>query len=244
MLPLFGVATVIAGFALRMNPLLVVAIAAVVTGLCAGMSPVQVISAFGKAFNEDRYVSLIWLILPLIGLLERYGLQARARTWVGRLRAQSVGGLLLGYLGVRQITSALGLTSLGGPAPMVRPLLAPLAESAAEAKFGPLPARVRNLVRAHAQATDTVGLFFGEDIFIAIGSILLIRGFLGSSGVNVDALSLSLWAIPTAIAAFLIHGVRLLRLDARLRRETDRAASEAVSPETSETATSPGAPAP
>jgi hypothetical protein len=35
-------------------------------------------------------------------------------------------------------------------------------------------------VRAHGAATDNVGLFFGEDIFIAIGSILLIVGFLAS----------------------------------------------------------------
>ena len=31
-------------------------------------------------------------------------------------------------------------------------------------------------------------------------------------------LELSLWAVPTAIAAFAIHGSRLLRLDRRLRR--------------------------
>ena len=38
------------------------------------------IEALGKAFNDNRYISVTWIILPVIGLLERYGLQQRART--------------------------------------------------------------------------------------------------------------------------------------------------------------------
>ena len=43
------------------------------------MSPVEVISAFGKAFNDNRIIAIVWIVLPVIGLLERYGLQQRAR---------------------------------------------------------------------------------------------------------------------------------------------------------------------
>ena len=41
-------------------------------------------------------------------------------------------------------------------------------------------------VKAMAAATDNVGLFFGEDIFFAIGSILLIQRFLSSYGIVLD----------------------------------------------------------
>jgi uncharacterized membrane protein len=68
-------------------------------------------------------------------------------------------------------------------------------------------------------ATDNVGLFFGEDIFLAIGSVLLIVGFLDQSGITVEPLTLSVWAIPTAIAAFVIHGARLLLFDRSLANE-------------------------
>ncbi len=61
-------------------------------------------------------------------------------------------------------------------------------------------------------------VFFGEDIFIAMSSILLIRGVLEHSGVMVEPLHLSVWAIPTAVAALAIHGARLLLLDRRLAR--------------------------
>ena len=29
---------------------------------------VAIVSAFGKAFNDNRYISVVWLVLPLIGV--------------------------------------------------------------------------------------------------------------------------------------------------------------------------------
>ena len=219
MLVLIGIAVVILGFVLRFNPLLVVVVAAIVTGLAAGMTPVHVIAAFGKAFNDARYVSVVWLVLPVIGLLERSGLQERARELIGRVHAATTGRLLLIYFAIRQLAIALGISALGGHAAMVRPLIAPMAEAAAETHNGALPDRSRWLIRANASAADNISAFFGEDIFVAVGSILLIKGFLASSGVDVPPLKLSLWAIPTAVIALLVHGTRLLLLDRRLKRE-------------------------
>lgn len=218
MLTLLGVATVVVGFAVRMNPLLVVTIAAFVTGLAAGLTPVQVLEAFGKAFNENRFVSAAYLVLPVIGVVERAGLQERARTLIGQFKGVSVGPFLIGYLAFRQITSALGLTSIAGHAQSIRPMVAPMAEGAVEARTGPLSDETRQDTRAMASATDNIGLFFGEDIFIAIGSILLMVGFLAASGITIDPIHLSMWAIPTAIVAFLLHGGRLLLFDRRLRQ--------------------------
>lgn len=44
------------------------------------------------------------------------------------------------------------------------------------------------------------------------------KGVLQGYGITVEPLQLSVWAIPTAIAALLIHGTRLLLLDARAKR--------------------------
>jgi uncharacterized membrane protein len=220
MWPLLGIVVVIAGFALRLNGLLVVAAAAIVTGLAGGLDLVAVISAFGKAFNDNRYVSLSWVVLPAIGALERAGLQERARDLIVSVRVVTVFRLLCLYLLVRQVGAALGLLSLGGQASTVRPLIAPMAEAAAEAKLGPLPTEIREKIRAHAAAADNVGPFFGEDIFVAIGSVLLMRGFLQQNGITVDPLQLSVWAIPTAVAAFIIHATRLYLFEKNLGRAT------------------------
>lgn len=219
MLTLIGILIVVVGFALRLNPLLVVTVAGLATGLASGLGPLAVVTAFGKAFIESRYVAIVWLVLPVIGLLERAGLKERARTVIAGIPAATTGRVLMIYFAVRQITAALGLTSLGGHAQMVRPLVAPMAEGASENQFGALPDATRRRIRAHAAGVDNIAVFFGEDIFIAVGSILLIKGFLEQNGIHVEPTQLALWAIPTAVAALVIHFVRLALLDRALRAE-------------------------
>lgn len=216
MMNLLGIAVVAAGLAARFNPVLVVTAAAVVTGLAGGLDLIAIISAIGRNFNDARYISVAFLVIPVVGLSERAGLQAQARRLIGRLRAVTVGRMLLVYLAVRQVSAALGLLSLGGQANMVRPLLAPMAEAEEEASRGPMDEGRRSLIRAHAAAVDNIGAFFGEDIFIALGSVLLITAILRQNHLAADPLRVALWAIPTAIVAFLVHGFRLLRLDAAL----------------------------
>ncbi len=204
---LSGILVMVAGFALRVNPLLVVLLAAAASGLAAGLDPLALIAAFGKAFNDTRYVSAIWLVLPVIGLLERHGLQERARALIAEMKGATLPRLLTGYLLLRQVISALGLTTIAGQAQTVRPLLAPMALAAAD----PADDAEADRVKAMAAATDNVGLFFGEDIFLAIGSILLMKGYLEQQGIELTPFELSVWAIPTAFAAFAIHALRLRR---------------------------------
>ncbi|WP_298668623.1 DUF969 domain-containing protein [uncultured Sphingomonas sp.] len=218
MLVLSGIAIIVIGFALGINPMLVVTLAAFASALAAGHGPIEVIGMIGKAFVDGRFLAVAWLALPTIGLLERAGLRDHARGLVRRLRGATTGRVLIGYLGLRQLTAALGLTSLGGHVQMVRPIVAPMAEGAAERDEDvPLDEDTRELIRANAAAVDNIGLFFGEDVFIAIGSILLIRAVLEQNGIIVAPLHVAIWAIPTAISAFVIHGLRLLLLDRRLK---------------------------
>jgi uncharacterized membrane protein len=216
--PLLGIVLVVVGFALRFNPLLVVAVAAIATGLLGGMPFLKVLAALGHGYNENRTVTLIYIVLPVIGLLERYGLQQQARVLISRMRGATAGRILILYLGFRQIFAALGLTSVAGQAQTVRPLLAPMALAAAEKEHGALDEETSEHLKAMSAATDNVGLFFGEDIFIAISSILLIQGALKAYGIQLTPFELSVWAIPSAICAFLIQATRLILLDRRLRK--------------------------
>src|SRR5688572_33197894 len=213
--PLLGIALVVLGFALKLNPMLVVTAAAIVTGLLGGMDLHEVISTFGKAFNDNRIIAIVWIVLPVIGLLERYGLQQRAATVIRGFYKATTGKLLLLYLIYRQITAAIGLHSTAGHPQTVRPLVAPMALAAAEKQHGALDEETSENVKAYSAATDNVGLFFGEDIFFAIGSIVLIQQTLAADGYVLAPLELALWAIPSAIAAFLIHGARLWWWDRR-----------------------------
>jgi uncharacterized membrane protein len=218
-LPLLGLVVLVLGFALRFNPMMVVPVAAVITGLLAGLDLVEVVEKLGKAFNDSRIIIIPYVVLPVIGILERFGLQQRARAVIGRFKAATVGRLLILYLLYRQIISAIGLHSTAGHPQTVRPLVAPMAVAAAEQQTD-VDEETEEKVKAYAAATDNVGLFFGEDIFFAIGSIILIQQVLAGYGIEVRPHVLAFWAIPTAIAAFLIHSSRLLLLDRRLAPRT------------------------
>jgi uncharacterized membrane protein len=215
-LPLIGILIIVLGFALRFNPMVVVPVAAIATGLLAGLDLVAVISKLGKAFNDSRIIAVPWIVLPVIGLLERYGLQQRARSVIGGFRAATVGRLLILYLLYRQAISAIGLHSTAGHPQTVRPLVAPMALAAAENRHGKLDEATEDKVKAYAAATDNVGLFFGEDIFFAIGSIVLIQQTLEAYDILLSPLELAVWAIPTAIAAFIVHSTRLMLFDRSL----------------------------
>lgn len=223
MLTLIGILIVIIGFAMRFNPLLVVVIAGIATGF-AGQVPLEkILTIFGEAFIKNRYLSLFILTLPVIGLLERNGLKEQAQALIGKIKAATTGRILILYLFIREIAAAIGLTALGGHAQMVRPLIAPMAEAAAENKYGILPEETRNKIKAFSASADNVGVFFGEDVFIAFGAVLLMKGFYEQYGIFIEPLTIAVWGIPTAIAAFIIHATRLFMLDRQIKCEVELA---------------------
>ena len=223
--PLLGIAVVVAGFALRVNPALVVVIAAIVSGLLSGLSVPSLLALLGARFIDSRNLLVLVLTLPTIGLLERAGLREHAASWIARMRRFTFARLLIGYLAVRQLLSMFGLTGIAGHPQTVRPLLAPMAEAAAEKIDPDVDLAERERIRAFAAATDNIGLFFGEDIFIAFGAVLLIQGFYAQSGIALDPRHIALWALPTAIAAFVIQSLRAIKLQRRVRQKLKSASA-------------------
>ena len=131
MIVLAGIAVIALGFLLRLNPLAVVGGIGADHGARCRVGPGRDSRAVRARFHDTRYVTAVYMLLPAIGLLERYGLQARAQAIIAGFARITAGRLLLAYLAFRQVTAAIGLISLAGPAQTVRPLLAPMAEEAA-----------------------------------------------------------------------------------------------------------------
>jgi uncharacterized membrane protein len=221
--PLCSIALVALGFAMRWNTVGVVVAAGLLGGVLAGMSPDAILALLGESFAGNRALLLFVLVLPAIGLLERAGLREHARASIARLRGLTLARLLIGYLALRQISSMLGLTHVAGHAQTVRPLLAPMSEAAAGATTREEVQRVRAL----AAATDNVGLFFGEDVFVAIGAVLLVQAFFAEHDLPLDPLDIARWAAPTALAAFVVHGAWIVVVQRRIaRRRAARAAAD------------------
>ncbi len=218
-LKLIGVAIVAAGFALRLHPLLVILVAALATGFAAGIGPLALLALIGTLFVDNLFTTLpIVLLMPLIGLLEAHGLQERAAALIRSASRATAGRILLAYQALREVTSMFGL-AIGGHAQMIRPLVAPMAEAAAAARRGPLPTLLRQQVRAHAAAAENWGNFFADDIVVAIGPVLLMKGVFESAGITVSIAALGGWGLPSALFALLLGAWRFRRLDRSIERQ-------------------------
>lgn len=229
MIKLLGILIVVLGFALRLNALLTVLAAGIVTGLLAGYSVNGVVALLGQFFVDNRFMTLpVILMLPVVGLLERHGLQERAAIAIRRAGAATAGRVLCLYQVLREATSMLGL-NVGGHASMVRPLIAPMAEGAAAARHGALHAGQVMSIRAHAAAAENLGNFFADDILVAVGPVLLMKGVFDLAGVPVDILSLAWWAAPTALWVLLVGIWRNHLLDRRIAAAA-RPLTEAADP--------------
>jgi len=217
--PLLGIAIVIVGFVARFNPVAVVVLAGLVSGLLAGKPIGELLALVGESFVSNRALLMFAFTLPAIGLLERAGLREHACAWIERFRNLTLSRLLIIYLAARQLLSMVGLIDIAGHAQTVRPLLAPMAKFAAERAMGPMRREDTQHIDALAAATDNVGRFFGEDVFLAFGAVLLIQGFYAQNGIVLEPMQIALWALPTAIAAFVIHAIRIVLFQRRMARD-------------------------
>ena len=216
MLKLLGILIVAVGFALRLNTLMSVLAAGIITGLIAGFSLNEIMEMLGTFFIDNRFMTLpVVLMMPVIGLLEKYGLQERAAILIRGAGAATSGRVLMLYQSIREGTSMLGL-SIGNHASMVRPLIAPMAEGAAVARHGDLTEEQTMLVRAHSAASENIGNFFADDILVAVGPVLLMKGFFDVAGVPVELLHLAWWGLPTALWVLLVGWWRNRVLDRKL----------------------------
>lgn len=222
MLKLTGILIVAAGFALRLNTLLSVLAAGIVTGLLAGYSLNEIMAMLGGFFIDNRFMTLpVILMMPVVGLLEKYGLQERAAILIKNAGAATAGRVFMLYQAIREFTSMLGL-QIGNHASMVRPLVSPMAEGAAAARLGDLDESETMTIRAHAAASENIGNFFADDILVAVGPVLLMKGFFDTAGVEVELLHLAWWGLPTALWVLAVGWWRNHVLDRRLAARQDR----------------------
>jgi len=204
--PLVGIVIITVGFALRLNTLLVILISGIVTGLIADLNILEILAVLGASFTKNRYMSLFILILPMIGILEHYGLRERAEQLISSMKNASVSKVTISYLLLRKVTIAIGL-NLGGHPTMVRPLVAPMAEAAAISKIPDLTTSQSSRVRALSAMSENFANFFSQLIFIGSGGLFLIKGVLEEHGYPLEIENLYLWAIPTMIASIAVYAL-------------------------------------
>ncbi|MFR9239256.1 DUF969 domain-containing protein [Clostridium baratii] len=215
---LIGILIVILGFVFKIETLFTVLVAGLATGLVAGMDLNEILTVLGQSFVSNRAVSLFILTLPVIGILERYGLRQRAIFLVKKLGKLTTGGVLSAYTLIRQITGALSIRISGHPQ-FVRPLVNPMAQAAATNKYGKIDEEDEEKIKALSAASENYGNFFGQNLFAGSSGVLLISSTLTEFGYNVTALDVAKASIVMAVIAFLISVLQNYLYDKKMAKK-------------------------
>jgi uncharacterized membrane protein len=244
LLKLSGIAVILVGLALRLRTTLVVVAAALVTGLAAGLPLLSsegvftgvplitiegkagIINMLGKAFVENRFVTLFIMTLPIIGLAERYGLQEQAGLVIRRFKVATVGRLAILYQLFRVLHGTLGIRLNGHPS-FVRPLVYPMSIGAAEAQLGvvsksDIPSETVERIKAATAASENFGNFYGQNLSPVQAGILLVYGAMQGLGYTVSLLRLVLFSVPIVIASVILGGLQFWWLDRTLVKKVKR----------------------
>lgn len=220
---LLGIAVIVIGFALKLRTTFVVVAAALVTGLLAGLPLFTsagregIVEMLGRAFTENRLLTLFIITLPAIGLAERYGLQEQSGRLIGKVRAATVGRLQIVYQLFRVLHGLLGIRLNGHPV-FVRPLIFPMAIGAAQA---PLTEDTVEEIKAASSASENYGNFYGQNLSPVQPGILLVFGVMAGLGYPVSVWRLVLFAIPIATISVILGVIQFLWLDRRFRKKAE-----------------------
>ena len=243
---LTGIAIVVVGLAFRLRTTLVVVTAALVTGLVAGLplftnqglfqnlplvtrpgAQEGIINMLGRAFAENRLMTLFIITLPAIGLAERYGLQEQSAVLIRRVAAATVGRLQIVYQLFRVLTGMLGIRLNGHPS-FVRPLIFPMSVGAAEATFGAasaeeIPEDIVEDIKGANAASENYGNFYGQNLSPVQAGILLVFGVMSGLGYTMSVWTLVIYAIPITSISVILGALQFWLLDRRYRRRAARA---------------------
>ncbi|WP_307720506.1 DUF969 domain-containing protein [Clostridium tagluense] len=215
---LIGILIIVIGFMWKKDTIAVVVVAGITTGLVSGIPFNKVVEILGRAFVENRYMSVFIISLPVIGLLERYGLRERAAYLIGKIKSVTVGKLTSLYLVIRTVAAMFGIR-LGGHVQFIRPLILPMAEGAAEARYKVIDKEDSQTIKGLEAAVENYGNFFGQNFFVASGGVLLIVGVLKELKYTVEAIDIAKASLPIAIIIMLIGSIQFFYYDKKFDKK-------------------------
>lgn len=221
MIKLIGILVVILGFVFKVETLFTVLVAGIATGLVAGMDIMDILNTLGQSFVDNRAVSLFIMTLPVIGILERYGLKQRAVYLIQKLGKLTTGGVFSIYMIIRQIAGALSIRISGHPQ-FVRPLVEPMAQAAAKSKYKNVDVKDEEAIKALSAASENYGNFYGQNLFSGSSGVLLIASTLTGFGYAVSELDIAKASIIMAVIAFLISALQNCLFDKKLNRKYNK----------------------
>lgn len=215
-LVLLGILIVIVGFALKLDAILIIFIAAIVTALVGGIGVDGFLTTLGSSFVSNRSMAIFIIILLVVGTLERNGLKDAAAALIGKAK-NATPGVIIALYGVMRLVFAAFNVSFGGVAGFVRPIIMPMCTGAIEASGREINDDYVEELKGMASGMENVAWFFGQVLFVGTSGALLVQSTMKPLGYDVDLLQMALIEIPVAVIAVGVAAAYYIVKDRRLR---------------------------
>nr|HHV42540.1 DUF969 domain-containing protein [Clostridiaceae bacterium] len=215
LIKLLGVLVVIIGFALKLDSILIIIVAAIVTTVVGGLGIDGLLETLGTSFVANRAMAIFILIMLVTGTLERNGLKEAATNLIKKVKRASAGAVIGAYGIMRGVFAAFNV-SFGGVAGFVRPIIMPMAIGAIEASGNEPNEDHVETVKGMASGMENISWFYCQVLFVGGGGALLVQSTLAPLGYDVDLIDLAIVEIPVAVFAILLGCVYYLIKDKSL----------------------------
>lgn len=218
LLKLLGILIVVIGFVLKLDSILIIMIAAIVTALVAGMDSVTFLETLGSSFVANRSMCVFVMVMVVTGTLERNGLKQAAANLMKKFKNASA-GVVLAIYGVFRLVFAAFNVSFGGVAGFVRPIVLPMATAAAKKNGKKISEKYEENLKGMASGMENIAWFFGQVLFVGTSGMILVQSTLAGLGYNVELVDLMKVQIPVAIIAVAVAIVYYYLKDKQLSRK-------------------------
>ena len=217
-LSLLGVLIVIIGFALKLDSILIVMVALIVTALTGGLGIEGMLETLGTSFVNNRGMAILIIIMLATGTLERNGLKESAASLIKRFKKVSA-GMIIDIYGVFRMIFAAFNVSFGGVAGFVRPIIMPMALGTVESKGLEIDPQHEEELKGMSSAMENICWFFGQVLFVGGAGALLVQSTLKGLGYEVTLGQLALVEVPVAVVALIVASIYFYLREKKLAKK-------------------------
>ena len=178
---LLGVLVVIIGFAIKLEPIAIIVVSAIVTAIFGGINVIDLLETVGTTFVANRNQLITIILMILTGTLERNGLKEAGADLIRRAKGLTT-GMLIAIWGVLDEIFIIFKIPIGGIPSFVRPIMMPMTLGIIESKGYDIAPEHEETIKALYGKDYNVSNFFGQCLFAANSSVLLIQSTLASIG--------------------------------------------------------------
>lgn len=215
MLSLLGVLVVIVGFALKMEPIAIIVVSAIVTAICGGINVVDLLTTIGSTFSANRNMLVPLIVMLLVGTMERNGLKEAGVSLIRKAKGLSSGLIISAYGVLRSIFTAFNVP-VGGITTYVRPILMPMTVGAVESKGLTVAPEHEEMMKGLYGKSENMANFFSQLLFVSNAAVLLIQSTISSIGTEVDVMDIARVQIPVMIFSIIVNVSHTLIVDKKV----------------------------